>query len=38
MFARYLAEAESLARTQRELWSEKDLKHTEEDLIPFVYV
>jgi selenocysteine lyase/cysteine desulfurase len=38
MFARYLAEAESVARTQRGLWSDKDLKRTEENLIPFVYV
>ncbi len=38
LFARYLAEAESLARTLRDRWSDTDLKHTEEDLIPFVYV
>lgn len=38
LFARYLAEAEGLARGLRDRWSDTNLKHTEEDLIPFVYM
>jgi hypothetical protein len=38
LFARYLAEAESLARGLRDRWLDTNLKHTEEDLIPFVYM
>ena len=38
LFARYLAYAERLARGLRDRWSDTNLKHTEEDLIPFVYM
>jgi hypothetical protein len=38
LFEEYLAEALRLAESNGARWSEKDLKTTEEDLIPFVYV
>ena len=38
LFEEYLAEAHRLAESSEARWSEKDLKTTEEDLIPFVYV
>jgi hypothetical protein len=38
LFARYLAEAERLAHGLRDRWSDTNLKHTEEELIPFVYM
>ena len=38
LFAEYLDEARRLAETFGARWSEEDLKTTEKDLIPFVYV
>jgi hypothetical protein len=38
LFEEYLGEAHALAESFGARWSEKDLKTTEEDLIPFVYV
>jgi hypothetical protein len=38
LFDEYLAEAHHLAEASEARWSEKDLKTTEKDLIPFVYV
>ena len=38
LFEEYLAEAMRLAESNEARWSEKDLKTTEEDLVPFVYV
>jgi selenocysteine lyase/cysteine desulfurase len=36
-FEDYLADADALAHTLRDRWSDNDLKRTEEDLIPFLY-
>ena len=38
LFQEYLAEAQRRADSNAEAWSESELKTTEEDLIPFVYV
>ena len=38
LFQEYLAEAQRRADSIAEAWSESELKTTEEDLIPFVYV
>ncbi len=38
LFEEYLGEARAMVESNSAGWSENDLKTTEEDLIPFVYV